>query len=163
MPIQKCEFCGQPTGKCEEDSLIFSDNLCCESCFGEYTAVMVGGITMSYRYGLINRPAAFGAIPNLPHEVDPDYRNERMNIRHGIVSYAEPLTDEQVAAYELVDMQKPHCGLCVHLKRGQRSRFHCHAPVPAWVTRALDEMSLDIIDCADPETDGLNCALFSAT
>lgn len=116
---------------------------------------------MNYRYGLTNRPAAYGAIPNLPHEVDSDYRNERMNIRHGLVSYAEPLAAEQVAAYELVDMQTPHCGLCAHFKQGAY-RFYCHAPVPTWVTDLLEETHLDVIDCAHPESDGLNCALFSA-
>lgn len=50
-----------------------------------------------YRYGMNSRPAAPGAVPRGRLRVEEDVR-----FRYGVVVYAEPLSAEDVARYELV-------------------------------------------------------------
>ena len=49
------------------------------------------------RYGLHYRPASIGAVPKGKYTV-----TDHPHFRHGAIEYPEPLTDEQVKAYELV-------------------------------------------------------------
>lgn len=58
--------------------------------------------TSLYRYGLRNRPPGPGATPKgyVKYETHPEFR-------HGVLSYAEPLTDEDVYRYELVRIAEP--------------------------------------------------------
>lgn len=55
---------------------------------------------MSYLYGLVYRPYSFvtvpaGAIAARAHEA----------FRYGVVEYVNPLTDDEVDSYQLVDLQ----------------------------------------------------------
>lgn len=61
---------------------------------------------MAYRYYLTMRPPAPGAIPLRPEPSKVRDYGRRTDTGHGFaawgfVEYMEPLTDEQVSAYEL--------------------------------------------------------------
>jgi hypothetical protein len=52
-----------------------------------------------WRYGVLNRPVAPGTVPRGRLRVDPDPR-----FVHGVVVYEAPLSDADVAAYELAPL-----------------------------------------------------------
>lgn len=54
-----------------------------------------------YFYGLRSRPAAPGSVPRGRLRLQPDDR-----FAYGLVVYGEPLSDEDVARYELVPVQE---------------------------------------------------------
>lgn len=59
---------------------------------------------MEYRYALVNRPAMLGAVPRGFIRIDPRpaVSEDHHDIaRHGIIVYAEPLTDDDAMRYEL--------------------------------------------------------------
>jgi hypothetical protein len=57
---------------------------------------------MIYQYGCPNRPPVYGGIPSGFTLVSGSDARMPDATRHGIVAYHDPLTPEQVAAYQLV-------------------------------------------------------------
>lgn len=56
-----------------------------------------------FKYGLIFRPASLGAIPSIPHQVEPPLEDEhgRRLSRHGILVTERPLTEKELVGFEL--------------------------------------------------------------
>ncbi|MBK8117397.1 MAG: hypothetical protein IPK44_24225 [Candidatus Accumulibacter sp.] len=57
-----------------------------------------------YRYGLVNRPASMGAVPNIEYTIEPRPLPGQPHhdiARHGIMVTGRKLTDEEVKAFEL--------------------------------------------------------------
>lgn len=54
-----------------------------------------------YRYGARNRPPGYATVPSGYIRVDPPPFPQEARVRHGVVVYNRPLTDEEVRSYEL--------------------------------------------------------------
>lgn len=60
-------------------------------------------MSYGFRYGLVNRPASIGTIPNIAHQVEPPLSGDlgqRLS-RHGVVAFQRPLTEKELVAFEL--------------------------------------------------------------
>ncbi len=62
---------------------------------------------MIYLYGVPNRPPVYGGIPAGFTLVGGSDARMPDATRHGVVAYHDPLTPEQVAAYQLVPILTP--------------------------------------------------------
>ena len=63
--------------------------------------------TREYRYALLNRPVAYGAVPKGQYRMEdrPDPGQDHYEVaRHGIIVYDRKLTDQEVTSYELVPL-----------------------------------------------------------
>lgn len=64
----------------------------------------------TYRYGLCHRPAHLGAVPNGYIAVEDPLPSPLGGAltRHGVIVYAEPLSEDQIRAFELVLLADQH-------------------------------------------------------
>jgi hypothetical protein len=55
-----------------------------------------------YCYGLVNRPASIGAVPNGEFSIEPSLDGDGRNYsRHGVIVYSRPLTEKEIYDFEL--------------------------------------------------------------
>ena len=57
-----------------------------------------------HRYGLMSRPAGIGCIPRDPFTLEPPLAGAagQRFTRHGVVVFEQPLTEQEIVAFELV-------------------------------------------------------------
>lgn len=86
--------------------------------------------TFRFRYGLVNRPAGIGCIPNELHEIEsPLIDEEGANLsRHGVVVFGRPLTESEICSFELSVIAdedlKEEMAIDVALKMGRYAKAY---------------------------------------
>jgi len=103
---------------------------------------------MIYLYGVPNRPPVYGGIPSGFTLVSGSDARMPDATRHGVVAYHDPLTPEQVAAYQLVPILTPEeaASMIADSLRKYASTYLCQ-PAPQFakvVGQRLDRLGVAV-------------------